>query len=75
MSSEFLRTQQGVDQIDHQKKADQQHENVFKVHQEPLLELVARDRVGDRDDKERDGAKNHQYISHCGPFSETKFRP
>src|SRR5262249_19641561 len=30
--SEFLRTQERVQQIDHQQKADEQNENVFKVH-------------------------------------------
>ena len=62
MSSELLRTQQGVNEVDHQQKADEQHENVFKVHKEPLLELVARGRVSDRDDEESDGAKNHEQI-------------
>ncbi len=34
----------------------------FQGSWEPLIELVARDRVGDRDDKEDNRAKNHQQV-------------
>jgi hypothetical protein len=66
---EFLRAQQGVDQIDHQKEADEQHQKVFKIHGTLLLDFVARERVGNRHAKENDCAKNHQEIHVKHPMS------
>jgi hypothetical protein len=59
---EFLRAQQRVDQIDHQKEADEQHQKVFKIHRNLLLEFVARERIGNRHAEENDRAKNHEEI-------------
>lgn len=52
--SEFLGTQQGVDEVDQQGRGHDAAQHVFDEHGVRSLETIAAVSVGDRDDEEAD---------------------
>ena len=80
--SEFLRTQQRVEQVHHRQCADGEHDERLSVHSVSSLHPIAEMHVGDRHGKECDGYHGPKNVLHCcspkssGPHhQEPCFRP
>src|ERR1700741_5439404 len=64
--SKFLRTQERVEQVNHRRSADDEHDERLKIHGAFLFHAVAEMHVGDREGKECDrdcSPKNVLHIS------------
>jgi hypothetical protein len=62
--SEFLRTQQGVNQVDHEHQADEQNADVLKIHLSASFQFFASRRVGDCDGEKYERQQDHEKIEH-----------
>src|SRR5262245_50559430 len=63
VSSEFLRNEQGVDEVDGEPEREQSAEPVFELHGF-LLEAIARARIRDGEGEERDGDGEQNEVGH-----------
>ena len=67
MSSEFLRNEKRVDEVDGQRQGDHCAEPIIELHGsslDGLLEAITSARVRDREREERDGHGNEDQVSH-----------
>jgi hypothetical protein len=62
--SEFLRPQEGVEEIDCGCGADDQHDERLSVHEVPLLHAVAEMNVGDRSSEKCEGDGDPKNVLH-----------